>query len=97
MVDWKEAKAGDVVKLKQGERIEGLFVDIQESKKYSDSYALTIETKKGKQVLFVNNIVKDLITTNSIMKGQEIAVLFKGQKENESKTFKYNDFALLFK
>ena len=93
---WKELETGNVIKLEEGQRAEGRFIKIEESQKYKDSYAVTIEVKGEEQpsVLFVNNIVKDLLETNKVSLGQNIAILFVGMKENQSKTFKYKKYKL---
>jgi len=97
MTDWKEAKLGDVVKLEAGDRIEGKFIELEQSKLYPDSYALKVETLDGIKVVFVSTIVKGLLESNSIMKNQEIAVLYKGLKKNEAGTRDYKDYSLFFK
>ena len=94
---WKEATSGDVVKLKEGERIEGKLVTIEPSTQYPESFCLKLDTKDGLKVTFVSNIVKDLIESNSIMKGQDMAVLFKGLKKSEKSGREYKDYSVLFK
>lgn len=96
-MDWKEATSGDVIKLEEGDRVEGKFNSIEVSSMYPDSYALSMDVDGDSKVVFVNNIVYDLINRNNIQKGQEIAVLFVGLKDNAKGTRKYKDYKLFFK
>lgn len=95
--EWKEATSGDVLKLEEGDRIEGKFLGIEVSSMYPDSYALTIDVEGEQKVTFVNNIVHDLINRNQITPGSQIAVLYVGLKENAKGTRKYKDFKVFFK
>lgn len=99
MSEYKEATSGDVVKFeKEGDSLEGKYVGHEESAQYKNSFALKIDVKdKGVKVVFVSNIVIDLLKTNSIKQGQQIKVEFLGLVENQAKTFKYKDYKLLFK
>jgi len=95
--DWKEASMGNVVKLEEGQALTGKFVSIEESKQYPGSYAFKVETETDVKVTFVNSIVKELIESNNIMKGQDVRLIFKGMKENEQGTRSYKDYSLLFR
>lgn len=90
----KELTSGNVVKLQQGERIDGTFINIEPSAQYKDSYALKIQVGNDIKVIFVSNIVKDLITGNNIQQGKKISVLYKGLKSNKSGTAKYKDYTV---
>jgi len=92
---WKELESGDVIKLEAGEQVNGKFVLLEESRTYKDSYALTLETPQGQKVLFVSNIVKDLLQKNGITPGQEIAVMFKGMRKNKAGTAEYKDYSVM--
>ena len=94
---WEEATSGNVIKLEPGERIEGIFKQIEPSLTYKDSFALHIEVKEENTVLFVNKIVNDLLSTNSIKHGQEISLLFVGMKKTIDGKFEYKDYKLFFK
>lgn len=92
----KELTQGNVVKLEEGQFLEGKFVSCDESATYKDSYALKVIDETGEtKVTFVNNIVRDLITGNGVKQGQKVRVLFKGMKDNKSGTAKYKDYAVL--
>lgn len=95
--DWKEAKSGDVIKLAEGERVEGTFQALEESSLYPDSYALKLNVNGENKTLFVSGIVASLLDSNNVQKGQEIAVLFAGMKSNSKGTRKYKDFKVFFK
>ena len=91
----KELTQGNVVKLEEGQRLEGEFVSCDQSATYKDSYALKVNDNGEVKVCFVNNIVKDLLESNSVLPGTKIAVLFKGMKDNKSHTAKYKDYAVM--
>ena len=95
--DWKLAVNSEVLKLEEGERIEGKFISIEESKKFSNSYALTIKTLEGNKVIFVNDIVKDLLLKHSIQHNQEIALLYVGKVKNQKGDNEYKMFELFYK
>jgi len=90
----KELTSGDVVKLEAGDRIDGEFVAIEQSKQFADSYAVHIGTPEGNKVVFVNNIVRDLIEKNGVLKGTKIAILFKGLKKSEKTGREYKDYSV---
>ena len=90
----KELTSGNVFKLAEGQRADGEFCGIEPSAQFKDSYALKIKTGGDLKVLFVSNIVKDLLTANNVQPGQKISVLFKGMKSNKSGTAKYKDYAV---
>lgn len=94
---WTEATSGDVVKLEEGKRIEGKYLDCTESVTYPDSFNLKLDVDGKTQVVFVNNIVVDLLKSNSVKQGDEIAVLFVGMRDNAKGTRKYKDFKLFVK
>ncbi len=91
----KELTSGNVVKLEEGQRLDGEFISCDVSAQYKDSYALKVKDGEEIKVTFVNNIVKDLIEGNAVKPGQKIAVLFKGMKDNKSGTAKYKDYAVM--
>ena len=96
--EYKEATSGDVIKFeKEGDSLEGSYMDYQESVKYKDSYALKVKTSEGLKVVFVSSIVVDLLASNNIQKGQQIKLVYNGLVENQAKTFKYKDYKLFFK
>ncbi len=91
----KELTSGNVIKLAEGESIEGEFISCDVSAQYKDSYALKVKDGDEIKVTFVNNIVKDLLEGNSVTPGQKVRVLFKGMKDNKSNTAKYKDYSVL--
>lgn len=93
---YKEATSGEVLKLEEGDSIEGNFINIEESKQFSSSYALRVETREGVRVTFVSGIIRDLIEANSIKKGQKIKCTFKGMKKSETTGREYKDYQLLY-
>lgn len=96
--DFKEATSGDMVKLEnEGDSIQGTYLGIEQSKQYKDSFALKVRVGEDTKVVFVNNIVADLIATNSIIPGSEIKLEYLGMKDNKAGTFKYKDYKLYFK
>ena len=95
---YKKATSGDVVKFEtDGDFVEGKLIGFEPSRQFPDSYAVKVETEDGIKVVFVSGIVVDLINANSVKKGQQVKLLFKGKKDNKAKTAKYNDYELFFK
>lgn len=95
---WNQATSGDVVKFeKDGDAIEGKLIGFEPSRQYPDSYAVKVDTKDGIKIVFVSGIVVDLISSNSLKKGQEIKIVYKGKKRNKKDTADYNDYELLYK
>jgi len=90
----KELTSGNVMKLNEGQSAEGTFQGIEVSAQFKDSYALKMKIGNNLQVIFVSNIVKDLLTANNVQVGDKIKVHFKGMKSNKSGTAKYKDYAV---
>jgi len=95
--EYKQATSGEVIKLAEGESIEGKYIGFEESATFKNSYALKVDTRDGIKVIFVSSIVTDLIISNNIVKGQEVKLEFVGMIENKAKTFSYKDYNLFFK
>ena len=95
--DWKEATSSEVIKLQAGERVEGEYLGMEESALFPSSYALNIRVSGENKVLFINDILKDLIVKNKIEMGQNIAVLYVGDKKNQKGTRSYKEYKLFFK
>lgn len=89
-----ELNSGNVLKLAEGQRADGEFCGIDPSAQFKDSYALKLKQADGIKVIFVSNIVKDLLSVNNVQPGARIGVLFKGLKDNKSKTARYKDYAV---
>ena len=95
--EWNKATSGDVVKLEQDQSLEGKYVGLEQSKTYPDSWGFKVETPEGVKCVFVNNIVKDLVASNNIMKGQEVKLTFKGLQKTEDGKKEYKTYDLLFR
>lgn len=96
--EFKEATGGNVVKFeKEGDSIEGTFLGYEESKQYEKSYAVRIKDGEVNKVVFVSNIVIDLIRSNQIQIGQEIRIVYQGKKKTIDGKKEYNDYKLFFK
>ena len=93
---YKKAEDGDVVKLDEGDVLEGKFISMEESKKFPNSFAITLDTEEGQKVLFGNKILFDKIMKAQIKVNQSIAIDYKGLKENQTKTAKYHDYDLYY-
>lgn len=91
-----QATSGDVVKLEAGQSISGIFVVIEPSKMYKDSFALKLRQADRLKTIFVSSIVADLISGNSIMSGQDIKLTFKGKVKAQNGKFEYNDYELFY-
>ena len=94
MSKWIEASAGDVIQMKEGDRLEGKFVSLTESTKFPGSWALKLDIDGKIKATFINNILRDTIIENDVQKGEEIAVLFAAMIKNQAKTFEYKDYKL---
>lgn len=74
---WKTLTSGNVVKMKEaGDKVTGKFLKLEESALHKGSYVVTLqdtETEENK-VVFVNNIVKDLIEKNEVAIGSIICI-----------------------
>ena len=90
----KELTSGNVVKLEQGQHLEGEFVSCDESAMYKDSYAFKVKDGEETKTTFVNNVVKDLLDSNAVKPGDKVRVLFKGMKSNKSGTAQYKDYSV---
>jgi len=88
----KELTSGNVVKLAEGDRLDGKFVSCEQSAQYKDSYAIKVDDNDEIKVLFVNNIVKDLLETHTVKPGQKISILYVGLRDNKTGTAKYKDY-----
>ena len=82
--EWKEATTGNVVKLEEGESLQGQYVGIEQSHQYKDSFAFKVSVDGDVKVTFVSNIVKELIETNGIKEGQDVKLTYDGMKESEN-------------
>ena len=88
-MELKEAKQGDVVKLEEGQNIEGVLRRVDESAMYPGSYAVQLDEK----VVFVNKPVIDLFETNGIRPGTHFVKLtFNGMKKTQDGKREYKDF-----
>lgn len=94
---YTKLESGDVITLKEGETIEGIFRGISESVLYPSSWAVSIEVNNEQKVIFVNNIVNDLFIKYDIKIGQKMKLKFKGMIQNKAKTFEYKDYDLFIK
>ena len=82
---WKKAESGEVIKFdKEGDVIVGIFEGIEQSKKFKDSYALSLTIAEEIKVLFVSKIVKDLIERNKILQGMTMKITFTGDKISQN-------------
>lgn len=90
----KELTSGNVMKLTAGQSAEGTFQGIEPSAQFKDSFALKLKIGNDLKVIFVSNIVKDLLTANNVQHGQKVKVHFKGMKPNKSGTANYKDYAV---
>jgi len=88
----KELTSGNVVKLEEGERLDGEYLNCEESSMFKDSYAVKVKDGEEVKTLFVSKIVKDLLETHNIKPGQKIGILFVGMKDNKTGTAKYKDY-----
>lgn len=97
--DWEKVEDSDIFKFeKEGDVIEGQFLQISESSLYKDSYVVEIATEKdGVKACFVSNIVADKIVKASISSGDEIKILFSGKQKNKAGTFTYKLFDVFVK
>ena len=95
---YKQAQSGEIIKLDTpGLIIEGIYLGYEESKQFPGSWALRIKIVDDIKVVFVNNIVVDLIESNNIKKNQEIKLEFLGMKKAEKSGREYKDFNLYYK
>lgn len=95
---WEEASQSNVVKLEKGEVLIGRLVSVEPSNSFEGSYAITVENEEnGLQMLFVSNIVVDLITKHSIAKDDLVAIKYLGLVQNKAKTREYKDYEVRFK
>ena len=95
--DWKQATSGDVIKLEEGQRVEGIFKNMEASILFPSSFAVTVEVKGEKKILFANSILHDLIVKNDIKLGQEIAILYVGEVKNQQGTRTYKNYELFYR
>ena len=95
--EWQEASNSEVIKLQAGDRVEGEYLGLEESALFTGSYTLNIRVSNENKVLFVNDILKDLIIKNKISMGQQIAILYIGDKKNLKGTRSYKEYKLFFK
>ena len=94
--EYIQATSGDVVKLEAGQSISGVFVVIEPSKMYKDSFALKLRQGDRLKTIFVSSIVAELISGNSIMTGQDIKLTYKGKVKAQNGKFEYNDYELFY-
>ena len=100
---FKRVEQANVFKFeREGDFIRGLYLGIEEAKKFPGSYALKYRDHVSKEsmVVFVNNIVKDVLSQNAdqIFIGKtEIFITFKGKQKTQDGSREYNDFDLAFK
>lgn len=92
---WDEVEQAEVKKLEtENDYIVGYFVDIEKSRKFPKSFALRYKESGKLRVVFVNNIVDDLIKTVKLNEGDKFKLVYTGLKSsddesgNEYKTFK---------
>ena len=95
--EWLEATAGDVIKLEPGERIDGIFLGMEESATFKESWAVKLKVEGENKVIFGNAILKELIEQNQIQVNQEISILYVEKKKNEKGTFEYKVYKLFYK
>jgi len=90
---FKELKSGDVVKFtKPGESISGTFISIEESKQFANSYAVKLKVGDDIKVVFVSNIVADMLKTNNVQPGSDLMIEFTGKKTSEKSGMDYNTY-----
>lgn len=98
MTEFKKLENMEVVKLENsGDNIEGIYRGFDESRQYPGSYALKIETGGKVRIVFVSNIVIDLLTAHNIEQGREINVLYTGKKKSENSGREYKTYELFAK
>ena len=101
--DHEKLEDSSVIKFEnEGDFISGIFVNIEESKKYKDSFGLSfIDDNDNKpKIVFVNNIVYEKIQNagTKILSGKtHIIVIFTGKVRNEQNTFSYNTYEIKIK
>lgn len=96
--EWKNAKQKSFLKFeKDGDYIEGKYIDIEESTKFPESYLVTIKLLSGEvSGVFVSKMVKNLIEENNIAIGQEIKITFLGKKKTQDGKTEYNNYKLQY-
>lgn len=96
---FKQAVSGDVYKFEKiGDSISGIFISIEESKMYPNSYALKIKNpaKENPTVIFVSGIVLELIRSNNIQSGMDIMIEYAGKKKSTKSGMEYHDYKVFY-
>jgi len=95
---YKKADTSSVLKLeKEGDFIEGVLMNYEESKMYKDSYALAIRKEDGKvETIFTNEIPVQAIKAHDLL-GKQVKIIFKGMTKTKDGKFEYKEYDVLFK
>jgi hypothetical protein len=94
-------KIGDTTKLVQfkseGDMIEGIYIGIEPSLNFKDSWALKYEDSRtgDKYAVFVNKLVYDRITVSGMLKGMCFRLIYTGDRQSvNNPKFKYKTYDL---
>lgn len=91
--EWEEVKS-EAFDFKEGETIKGVFLDIQPSPMFDDSWLVQLQLLEGKKIvgIWANNMLKDKLNLTSV--GDVISITYLGEKESKTKGRKYKDYVV---
>ena len=94
---FKEARAFELVKLeKKGDIVKGIFLSLEESKKFPGSWALKYNDDDKNMSVFINKIGYELFTAN-VTVGKEFILTHDGKVKTADKSKEYHTYKLLYK
>lgn len=95
---WITGKESDVAKLeKEGDQIQGTFIEFQPSTIYKDTWALHFIDNEQPKVCFVTKIAVHLFVTNGIEKGYEFILKHAGKKKTSDGKHEYHTYSLQYR
>ena len=96
--EWKKAESGQVFKfVKENDSVEGIYLGHEQSKMYPESFAVTLKRPDDTIVIvFVSNIIAELLKKNQIHINQKIKIVYLGKKKSETSGMEYNNYELYF-
>ena len=79
---------------KVGEILKGRYVSMTPSKKFKDSFALTLDNDGNKFVMFISNIQYERLMQYGIEVGETLKFTYKGKTKSKTTGQEYNNIEI---
>lgn len=79
---------------KVGEVVKGKLISVTPSKKFKESWVLTMDNEGNRFIIFVSNIVYEKLKQNAIELGSILKLTYNGKKDTKTGDREYNDITI---